>query len=54
MKCGWVGDNDARITDDEFNEHCPECNGTEFGWIDYDPDTKTGRANREKYCKDKE
>ena len=50
-KCGWVGDNDARITDDEFNEHCPDCNGTDFDWIDYDPDTKEGRANRAKYCK---
>ena len=49
-KCGWVGDNDARITDDEFNEHCPDCNGTDFDWIDYDPDTKKGRANRERYC----
>jgi hypothetical protein len=50
-KCGWVGNNDARITDDEFNEHCPDCNGTDFDWIDYDPDTKEGRANRAKYCK---
>ena len=50
-KCGWIGDNDARITDDEFNEHCPDCNGTDFDWIDYDPDTKEGRANREKYCR---
>ena len=50
-KCGWVGDNDARITDDEFNEHCPDCNGTDFDWIDYDPDTKEGCANRKKYCR---
>jgi hypothetical protein len=50
-KCGWVGNNDARITDAEFNEHCPDCNGTDFDWIDYDPDTKEGRANRAKYCK---
>jgi hypothetical protein len=50
-KCGWVGDNDSRITDDEFNEHCPECDGTDFDWIDYDPNTDEGRANREKYCK---
>ena len=50
-KCGWIGDNDARITDDEFNEHCPDCNGTDFDWIDYDPDTKEGRANRAKYCR---
>jgi hypothetical protein len=50
-ECGWIGDNDARITDDEFNEHCPDCNGTDFSWIDYDPDTKEGRANRAKFCR---
>ena len=50
-KCGWVGMSEARITDDDFNDHCPECAGTEFTWIDYDPDTKEGRANRAKYCK---
>ena len=50
-KCGWVGDNDARITDDEFNEHCPDCNGTDFDWIDYDPDSAKGRKNRAKYCR---
>jgi len=48
-KCGWVGDNDARITDNEFNEHCPDCDGTDFDWIDYDPDTKLGQSNRAKY-----
>lgn len=48
-KCGWVGKSEERITDDEYNDHCPECNGTEFSWIDYDPNTKKGRANREKY-----
>ena len=51
-KCGWIGDSDDRITDDEFNDHCPDCNGTDFDWIDYDPDTKEGRANRKKYCKE--
>ena len=50
-ECGWVGDNDARITDENFDEHCPKCNGTDFSWIDYDPDTKEGRDNRAKYCK---
>jgi hypothetical protein len=35
----------------EFDIHCPNCNGTDFSWIDYDPDTKAGRANREKFCK---
>jgi len=49
-KCGWVGKGEDRVTDDEYNDHCPKCNGTEFSWIDYDPDTKEGRKNREKYC----
>jgi hypothetical protein len=49
--CGWVGMGSARREDDDYNSHCPECDGTEFSWIDYDPDTKQGRANRAKYCK---
>jgi hypothetical protein len=49
--CGWTGMGSDRKTDDDYNEHCPECDGTEFSWIDYDPDTKEGCANREKYCK---
>jgi hypothetical protein len=51
-ECGWVGNGSDRITDDNYNDHCPECEGTEFSWIDYDPDTKEGRANRKKYCKE--
>jgi len=47
--CGWVGKGEDRRTDDNYNDHCPECDGTEFTWIDYDPDTKEGRANRKKY-----
>lgn len=50
-KCGWIGPSEDRIEDDEYNDHCPLCNGTEFSWIDYDPETAKGRANREKYCK---
>ena len=50
-KCGWVGKSKERIEDDEYNEHCPKCNGIEFDWIDYDPDTKEGRANRKQYIK---
>ena len=50
-ECGWVGKGSDRRTDDDYNDHCPECDGTEFSWIDYDPDTKEGRANRKKYCK---
>ena len=49
-KCGWVGHGSDRRTDDDYIDHCPECDGTGFSWIDYDPDTKQGRANREKYC----
>jgi hypothetical protein len=50
--CGWIGKGSDRITDDDYNDHCPECKGTEFSWIDYDPDSKEGRANRKKYCKE--
>ena len=50
-KCKWTGNSDDRIRDEEYNDHCPECNGTEFSWIEYDPETAKGRANREKYCK---
>ncbi len=49
-KCGWVGKSEDRRTDDDYNDHCPECDGTEFTWIDYDPDTAAGRKNRAKYC----
>jgi len=49
-KCEWTGASEERRTDDDYNDHCPECDGTDFDWIDYDPDTKTGRANRAKYC----
>ena len=52
--CGWVGHGSDRREDDNYDSHCPECDGTEFTWIDYDPDTKEGRANREMYCIAKE
>lgn len=48
--CGWAGKNEDRREDDNYDSHCPECDGTEFNWIDYDPDTKEGRDNRKKYC----
>lgn len=51
-ECGWIGMSDERIRDEEYDDHCPACNGTDFSWIDYDPDTKEGRTNREKFCKD--
>jgi hypothetical protein len=50
-KCGWVGLSDDRRTDEDYTDHCPECDGTEFSWIDYDPNTAKGRKNREKYIK---
>jgi hypothetical protein len=50
-ECGWIGRGEDRVEDEEFDIHCPNCNGTDFSWIDYDPDTKAGRANREKFCK---
>jgi hypothetical protein len=49
--CGWVGKSDDRREDDDYNHHCPNCDGTEFSWIDYDPDSKEGKDNRKKYCK---
>ena len=48
--CGWVGKGEERRTDDNYDDHCPECDGTEFSWIDYNPDSKEGRDNRAKYC----
>ena len=51
-ECNWVGKGSDRRTDDDYNDHCPECDGTEFTWIDYDPDSEEGRANRAKYCKE--
>jgi hypothetical protein len=51
-KCDWTGMRSDMRQDDDYNNHCPECDGTDVEWIDYDPDTKEGRANRKKYCKD--
>jgi hypothetical protein len=51
-KCGWVGKGEDRRTDDDYTDHCPACDGTEFTWIDYNPDSKEGRDNRKKYCKE--
>lgn len=51
-KCGWVGDSDDRIRDENYDDHCPLCNGTEFSWIEYDPETAKGRKNRERYCRE--
>jgi hypothetical protein len=51
-ECGWAGMRSDMREDDDYISHCPECDGTEFSWVDYDPDTKEGRANRKKYCKE--
>ena len=50
-KCGWVGMRNEMREDDDYNSHCPECDGTDFEWIDYDPNTAKGCKNREKYCR---
>jgi len=50
-KCGWVGNRDQLVEDEEYNDHCPACNSTDVYWIDYDPETAKGRKNRTKYCK---
>ena len=50
--CGWIGMSGDRVTDDDYNDHCPECEGMEFSWIDYNPDTKEGRDNRAKFCRE--
>jgi hypothetical protein len=51
--CGWIGMADAcRLDEDTYDRHCPECDGKEFTYIDYDPDTDEGRANRAKYCQE--
>ena len=51
-KCKWVGMSNDRIRDENYDDHCPECNGTDFSWIDYNPDTAAGQKNREKFCQD--
>ena len=50
--CGWIGMADDCREDEEYDRHCPECDGKDFTYIDYDPDSKEGRANRAKYCKE--
>lgn len=51
-KCAWTGHSHERREDDDYNDHCPVCDGTSFTWIDYDANTKQGRANRAKYCRE--
>lgn len=49
--CGWIGFRSDMREDDDYVDHCPECDGTDFAWINYDPDSKEGRDNRKKYIK---
>jgi hypothetical protein len=50
--CGWAGDRDAMRQDtDTYDYHCGECNSDRIDWIDYDPDSRKGLANRKKYCR---
>ena len=51
-KCGWTGMRGALREDDDYVDHCPQCDSTDFDWIDYDPDTAKGQKNRAKYCKE--
>jgi hypothetical protein len=52
-KCEWIGMADAcRLDEGTYDRHCPKCDGKEFTYIDYDPDTNEGRANRAKYCQE--
>jgi hypothetical protein len=50
--CDWIGMHDDRVQDEEFDYHCPKCNGTDFSWIDYDPETAKGRKNRKLFCRE--
>jgi hypothetical protein len=36
---------------DTYDYHCGECDSDRIDWIDYDPDSKKGPANRKKYCR---
>ena len=50
-KCNWTGARDDLVEDDEYNYMCPNCEATsdELDWLDYDPESKEGRANRKRY-----
>lgn len=50
-KCKWIGSRENMRQDDkDYEYHCPECDSTDWDWIEYDPDTTKGRKNRDKYC----
>lgn len=50
-KCKWTGMRSELRDDDNYDSHCPECDSTKVDWIDYDPESKKGLANRKKYIK---
>jgi hypothetical protein len=51
-KCGWVGNRETMIMEEEtYDYQCPECKSTKLNWLDYDPESKKGLANRKKYCR---
>ena len=49
-KCKQTGYSDKMERNDDYDLICPHCGKTDFDWIDYDPETATGRKNRDKYC----
>jgi hypothetical protein len=49
-KCKWIGMQDDMKRDDDYEYHCPDCNSTDWDWLEYDPETAKGRKNRDKYC----
>ena len=49
--CKWIGMQDSMRRDDkDYEYHCPECDSTDWDWIEYDPETAKGRKNRDRYC----
>ena len=49
--CGWTGTRDQMTMHDvSYDYECGSCKSTKLDWIEYDPETKKGLANRKKYC----
>ena len=50
-KCSWIG-HDDKLLQLKWGLVCPSCGAKQkdIDWIDYDPDSKEGLANRKKYC----
>lgn len=49
-KCKWTGSREELREDEDYNDHCPECDSKKVEYIDYDPNSAKGRKNRDKYC----